>query len=323
MNSSFLKRIIKKFLFILDLILAPLVLISAVVLKLIRRAGVQRMIVSRSIFHKVGVFPIIDHYYEPLFNFKSMKYRKEDRNLNGINFNVSEQLNLLNSFNYNNELLEIPLKKNKEFEYYYYNGYFGPGDAEFYYSIIRHYKPKNIIEVGSGFSTLMALKAKRKNQESNDVCNIVCIEPFENPWLEKLDVIYKRNLIENIELNFFTILDKNDILFVDSSHVIKPGGDVLYIFLHVLPQLKPGVIIHIHDIFTPKDYPEEWIVKEKRLWNEQYLLEAFLSFNNKFKVIGALNFLKHNFPHEISGKCPILANDLARCEPGSFWMMKV
>ena len=96
-------------------------------------------------------------------------------------------------------------------------------------------------------------------------------------------------------MDFFSQLEANDILFIDSSHVLRPQGDVLFEFLEILPVLKPGVIVHIHDIFTPQDYPHQWVVDDNRLWNEQYLLEAFLSYNNQWKITSALNLLRlHN-----------------------------
>ncbi len=220
-------------------------------------------------------------------------------------------------------MITIPLEKTKKLEFYYHNNNFESGDAEFLYNIIRHFKPKTIIEIGSGFSTLMALKAVEKNKESKIDCKIFCIEPFEKKWLNKLNVSLERELVENIDLAYFDVLEKNDILFIDSSHIIRPQGDVLFIYLHILPRLKPGVIIHIHDIFTPKDYLDEWFLKEVRFWNEQYLLEAFLLYNNKFKIIGALNYLKHHHPEQLAAKCPIFAKEFAVREPGSFWMVKV
>ena len=98
---------------------------------------------------------------------------------------------------------------------------------------------------------------------------------------------------------------------------------LLFEYLEIaLPVLKPGVIVHIHDIFTPKDYLDDWIYKQHRLWNEQYLLEAFLTFNNKFKIIGATNYLSHNYRDEFSAKCPIFASQRGR-EPGAFWLRRL
>jgi hypothetical protein len=126
---------------------------------------------------------------------------------------------------------------------------------------------------------------------------------------------------EDIDPVLFMNLEANDILFIDTSHIIRPQGDVVFLYLEILPQLKKGVFVHIHDIFTPRDYPDRWIIEENRLWNEQYLLEAFITMNKDFRIIGALNYLMHNFNEQLSGKLPVLANEKER-EPGSFWMMK-
>lgn len=130
-----------------------------------------------------------------------------------------------------------------------------------------------------------------------------------------------REKVEDLEISFFNQLEANDILFIDSSHIIRPQGDILFEYLEILPNLKPGVLIHIHDIFTPKDYLDDWIFKEHLFWNEQYLVEAFLSFNTNFKIIGALNFLYHNYNNLLSEKFPILAMQKNR-EPGSLWLIR-
>lgn len=130
-----------------------------------------------------------------------------------------------------------------------------------------------------------------------------------------------RDKVENTDKIIFNQLEENDILFIDSTHIIRPQSDVLFEYLEILPTIKSGVIVHVHDIFTPKDYPNEWIFDEHRLWNEQYLLEAFLIFNTEFKIIGALNYLSHNFNKEFKDKTPIYSQQAGR-EPGAFWMIK-
>ena len=187
--------------------------------------------------------------------------------------------------------------------------------------MIRLFKPKRIIEIGSGSSTLMAKNAIYKNKsESNDyICEHICIEPYEQPWLNHIGVKVIRKKVETIELNFFSSLKKNDILFIDSSHIIRPQGDVLFEYLEILPSLNEGVIVHIHDIFTPKDYLDEWF--SEYFWNEQYLLEAFLSFNKDFRIIGATNYLSHKYNVQFSEKCPVYKMQVGR-EPGSFWIIK-
>ena len=147
-------------------------------------------------------------------------------------------------------------------------------------------------------------------------------EAFEQPWLEELGIRIIRRRVEECEIDLFTSLDRNDILFIDSSHVIRPQGDVLFEYLEVLPLLKPGVFVHIHDIFTPRDYPHDWVVDRIRLWNEQYLLEAFLSFNTQFRVVGALNFLKYHHPDALGEQFPMIRAAIEQREPGSFWIVR-
>ena len=111
------------------------------------------------------------------------------------------------------------------------------------------------------------------------------------------------------------ITGENDILFIDSSHMIRPQGDVLKIFLEILPKLKKGVIVHVHDIFTPKNYPEKWLIKENKFWNEQYLLQAILN-SNKYKILAPLYYLKRNKFNQLKKVCPYLKID---SKPSSFY----
>jgi hypothetical protein len=300
----------------------PFTFISSLWLKFVKKAGTGK--IGDKIFMSLGILPVLDHYYQPMINPKKhlTKSLRDDREIKGIDFNAEEQLNLLIKFNYNEELLTFPLNKKKDIEFYYNNGSYCSGDAEYLYNMIRHFKPNRIIEIGSGFSTLMVRNAITNNKldNSNYICHHICIEPYEKPWLEKLEVELIRKKVENIDKSFFQKLELNDILFIDSSHIIRPQGDVLFEYLELLPTLKSGVLIHVHDIFTPKDYLNEWVYNHA-LWNEQYLLEAFLTFNLEFRIIGALNYLTHNHRKEFSGKCPIFATQPGR-EPGAFWMIK-
>jgi predicted O-methyltransferase YrrM len=283
---------------------------------------------EEAIFSELGILPVLDHYYQPLINPKKhlKKPLSEDRNLPGIDFNIQEQLALLEKFDFNAELLEFPVERRNEIagtEFFYNNPMYGSGDAEYLYNMIRFFKPSKIIEIGSGQSTLMALNAIEKNKtgDKNYSCEHICIEPYEESWLETKNLKVIRSKTEDMDSSFFEQLGPNDILFIDSSHIIRPQGDVLFEYLEILPILKPGVIVHIHDIFMPKDYPDDWIFKEHRLWNEQYLLEAFLSLNDQFKIIGATNYLSHHFTKEFSAKCPVFAQQPGR-EPGAFWMRR-
>jgi predicted O-methyltransferase YrrM len=246
----------------------------------------------------------------------------QDRDLPGISWNVAEQLDLLDSFRFTDELAGIPDSPAGEREFHFRNVSFESGDAEFLYNLIRLRKPAKIFEIGSGYSTLMARKAVTRNCEENPgyQCRHLCFEPFEKPWLEETGVTVIRQRVEDVDRTIFAELEKDDLLFIDSSHVIRPQGDVLFEYLELLPSLNPGVIVHIHDIFSPRDYPGEWVRDEVRLWNEQYLLEAFLTNNRDWKVVGALNYLRHNHFDQLRAKCPYLTRD---CEPGSFYIQKI
>ena len=309
-----------------DILLSPLTLLSVLWFKYVRTGSSRKMPVSEAIFMKVGVLPVNDHYYQPLINPSRHLSTPLDkaRALPGINWNIDQQLSLLKEFQYTGELNEIPNEKKDagQFEYYYNNTSFCPGDAEYFYNIIRHFKPRKIIEIGCGYSTMVAMRAERKNEEESFKCEHTCIEPYEMPWLEQLNVKVLRSKVEDVEKSLFDSLEKNDILFIDSSHMVRPQGDVLFEFLEILPILKPGVIVHVHDIFTPRDYPREWIYENHCMWNEQYLLEAFLSFNTEYRIIGALNFLNHQFHKEFISACPN-SGKAVDDEPGSFWMLRV
>ncbi len=188
--------------------------------------------------------------------------------------------------------------------------------------MVRYKKPNNVIEIGSGYSTLLVSKALKKyqNEDNSYKYDHICIEPYEQSWLEKLNLKVIRKKVEECDRDLFSKLEAGDLLFIDSSHMIRPQGDVLFEYLELLPTLKAGVIVHIHDIFSPKDYPENWIIKENKFWNEQYLLEAFLISNKDWKIIGALNYLKHNYYNDLSSICPFLTPGR---EPGSFYIQKI
>jgi hypothetical protein len=317
-----LESLLKKVAPVADILLTPFVYLSAVLLLIIRITGVHRFPYCKKALLKVGVFPIRNHYYEPLFDPRNLrKSLRINRDLPGIDWNVNEQIDVLDRFHYNDELSDISSVKTDDQSFYWDNGAFGSGDAEYWYNIIRSIKPRLIIEVGCGHSTRMAIKAIRRNRHENPeyICKHICIEPYENPWLESLGVLVIREKVENTDKGIFKALEENDILFIDSSHMIRPQGDVLFEYLEILPILNKGVIVHIHDIFSPKDYLDEWIINEACFWNEQYLLEAFLTSNESWKIIGALNYLHHNHYDKLKEKCHKLTPDR---EPGSFYIKK-
>jgi hypothetical protein len=314
---------IARILAIADGVILPFAWLAGIVLWSVRRLGLGRLPLTRKAFVSIGVLPVRRHYYEPFVCPGDLRGSlSAERNLPGIDWNIAEQLELLAELRYASELADLAAPRTGQLEFRLNNGSFESGDAEFLYQLIRARKPKRIFEVGSGNSTLVAHRAVNMNRKemADYTCKHVCIEPFENPWLEQLEVTVLRHKIEAVDRALFQELEAGDLLFIDSSHVIRPQGDVLIEYLEILPTLKTGVIVHVHDVFSPRDYPAEWVLQNMWLWNEQYLLEAFLTATRSWKIIGAVNMLCHRHFDALRRVCPFLTPDR---EPGSFYMQKI
>jgi len=131
------------------------------------------------------------------------------------------------------------------------NGALESGDAEFFYSMLRFLKPRRLIEIGSGNSTKIARNGLLQNAlETRESCDHFCIEPYENPWLEQLGIKIIREPVEMVGLDVFQGLEAGDMLFIDSTHMVRPQGEVLFEYLQLLPSLASGVYVHVHDIFS-------------------------------------------------------------------------
>jgi Methyltransferase domain len=262
------------------------------------------------------------NFYQPIPDTRSLPETLWNRlsELRGIDMNGAVQLDLLrNQFpRFQREYEQFPAKPTGEpGRFHCNNDLFGGTDALVAYCMIRHFQPRLIIEVGSGFSSLVAAEAIAKNRNSA----LICIEPFPQGFLRRgfpglRSLIEKK--VEEVDLEFFSQLQSGDILFIDSSHTVRIGGEVNYLFLEVLPRLKPGVIVHVHDIFFPFDYPRDWVMDELRFWSEQYLLQAFLTFNSEFEVLIANHYLAHYYLADFKRTFP----HSPWWSGGSFWMRR-
>jgi hypothetical protein len=322
-NSAQMKRDLSKIKSVMDVLVSPFALAGAIANVAVSRWP-GKLPLCTWIFDCLRVYPIRHHYYSPLVYASDLRASlAHERVINGLDLNPGEQLDLLANFDFRDELMAIPSSGSSALAFGYENGLFGVGDAEYYYSLIRYFKPKNILEIGSGQSTLLARLAIEANRRENPLynCEQICVEPFEQPWLEEIGVTVHRTKIEELDVTIVDRLLTNDILFIDSSHVLRPQGDVIHEYLNLIGRLRLGVLIHVHDVFTPRDYPDQWVVHDRKLWNEQYFLEAFLCFNKSFKIIGALNWLWHNHPNNLARACPLLSAKGG--EPGSFWFTRI
>lgn len=268
-----------------------------------------------------------NHYYSPIPDVHAIASElNRESDLTGIDLRVHAQLDLLrdSSRRFHEELTFPVAPTSIPFEFHFNNGAFERVDAELLHCLVRRAKPKRFIEVGSGYSTLVAAAACELNrEESGNPCTLTAIEPNPRPFLEG-PVPGLSRLVESpvkeVPKSLFEELDENDILFVDSTHVLKTGSDVAYLFLDVIPALPPGVLVHVHDVFLPAEYPRRWIEDEHVFWNEQYLLQAFLAFNTAFSVVAAAGYLHRKHPDALASAFPGYSRD--RDQPGSFWFSR-
>jgi len=271
--------------------------VSDIIQEFISRPGAERELYDA--MKKRGVFVLSDHYYRPFVDPQKLPsdFWTSRSRLTGMSLDAEASLSwaateLVEYFQDLRSFLPIHKEDKPDSRLYLINGTYMAVDAHMYYALIRHLRPKRIIEVGAGFSTLFAYEAlKRGNLFDHTQLHVV--EPYPEAIIkEGLESIAKvrREFVQNVELAFFDQLESGDILFIDSTHVVKEGNDVLYLYLEVLPRLKPGVFVHVHDISLPEPYPSCYL-DYGWFWNEQYLLQAYLINNSRVKILWPGNYL--------------------------------
>jgi hypothetical protein len=196
--------------------------------------------------------------------------------------------------------------------------WFGAIDAEVLYSVVRSYRPGAIVEVGSGFSTRLI---RRAVSDGSLVTRVRSIDPAPVRDAQGYADEHLRCRVEELDASELArSLAVNDILFIDSSHTVTNGGDVPFLFLEVVPRLVPGVLIHVHDIFLPFDYPPDWVLDEGRNWNEQYLVQALIHGNNTLEILWPSHYMWRCHRQELLQVVPSEPN---RYVPSSFWLRKL
>jgi len=207
-------------------------------------------------------------------------------------------------------------------QFFLHNGTYESVDAETLYAMIRFLRPKRIIELGSGRSTQVIARARAQNVLDGGVSEHYVVDPFPSPMTQTIAAHgFELGSVSatDVPIARFQELTSGDVLFVDTTHTVKLGGDVTYIMLEVLPALSPGVVVHFHDIFLPRPYPRDWLVDARRFWAEQYLLQAFLAFNGAFETLLATNFLARRYPDRVERAIPTFGPGV---EPGAYWLRR-
>ncbi len=268
------------------------------------------------------------HHYSPLPDISEVQSRasilfRKDVDLGpSIDLKPQKQKQLLTELRSYYGDFTWPYQPRKDFRFHMAQTCFGPGDAVILHAMLRHFKPKRIIEAGSGFTSALMLDTDERFFQNG--IQFTFVEPFPERLLalvrgsdlERCTLI--RNKLQNVPLSLLQQLEANDLLFVDSSHVSKIGSDVNFILFEILPALKSGVVIHFHDILWPFEYSLRWI-QEGKAWNEAYMLRAFLQYNTHFEVLLLNSFVGYAFRPFIEANMPLLLKDPG----GSLWLRKI
>lgn len=282
----------------------------------------------------LSVFPPFGHFYslypemdEVARTYESALLDEESgAEIDGLDMQIETQLAMLGAMN---ELYpaKLPWKKRADCEpdypyrYVLDNNAYDYNDGLVLHFMMRRFQPKRIIEIGCGNSSAVIL-------DTNELCfdwkmQVDSVEPYPkvlHSVMKEGDAahmtIYEKRL-QDLPLSFFDRLEKHDILFIDTSHVTKYQSDVNHLFFHVLPRLASGVIVHLHDIFYPWEYPKEWILRGMG-WNEMYLLRAFLAGNRDWEILFATNFMEKRHREAFRKEW----REEQAFQAGSFWMRK-
>jgi len=291
---------------------------------------------------KIGINVTPNHFYWPIPDLAKLEKRQwpEKAMPVGVDLRMPAQLNLLQNFadKYESEWT-FPDHPVDGMAYHYNNGLFETVDAEIAHSMVRYFAPSRIIEVGGGYSTRVLAAALRKNFfEHGTRGELITVDPHCDPALSNISTLIRKP-VQDVEMDLFLSLGENDILFIDSSHVVSIGSDAVFEYLEVVPRLRKGVVIHAHDIFLPSDYPREPVLKKMCFWSEQYLLQSFLSFNPSFEVLWGSSSMQAFHPEILDKHFPrwsqsyrtvpdekrrfLPTTDSQRAWPSSFWVQRV
>jgi len=266
-----------------------------------RRLGtlLRRLVRSPSLGTRT-LFPA-GHFYSPVVD--PVELRKSEARLwpdrpasPGIDFNDLYHRQVLEEFfpAYYGDFA-YPLKADgSPLGFHVENDQFSWLDCRALFVLLRAWRPRRFVEVGSGFSTLLVADVNRRFLDGS--MKLVCVEPYPRPFLRSPELGIERLLaqkVQDVDGSVFSELDAGDVLFVDSSHVAKTGSDVNHLCFEVLPRLRKGVRVHFHDIFLPADYPKTWVLEQNRSWNEQYVVRALLMYSTHFRVLFGSSYAYH------------------------------
>jgi hypothetical protein len=283
---------------------------------------------------EIGCLPMKVHFYSPIPDIKDLESRKiweKKSELPGIDFRPREQLTLLEELGHEfGSECDWPLTPTAiPTQFYLKNNSFSYGCASALHTMIRHFKPQHFIEIGSGNSSKIISKALEMNEEEDPsrTPEYIIVDPYPSKMIStQLSCVSRvvKEKVECVDLKLFDILGENDILFVDSGHTVRTGSDVNLMILEVLPRLRPGVIVHFHDINLPYEYLKSYFTNPqfRMFWTEAYLLQAFLTFNRDFEILLAMNYLQTDHMSDYCKAFPRFKLEDNWANSGSFWIRR-
>lgn len=242
-------------------------------------------------------------------------------NLPGIDIRADNQRQLLEEFSVFYDEFPFPDEPGPECRYYANNDFFRFYDGFVLFAMMKRYTPKRIVEIGSGFSSALVLDVNEQSFDGS--LNLTFVEPYPERLYELINKgdssqcrIIESN-VQEVPQSVFSELSENDFLLIDSSHVFRVGGDLNMIFNQIIPTLPKGVIVHIHDIFWPFEYPKN-ITLTGRLWNECYIVRAFLQFNAAFEIVFWNDYVTRKHSDFLSSRLPQCHSNPG----GSLWIRR-
>ncbi|HEY2327597.1 MAG TPA: class I SAM-dependent methyltransferase [Gaiellaceae bacterium] len=290
-----------------------------------RALGVRRLL--KALAARAGFDLIKRHYYSPIPDLQAIpsSFWSERSDLVGLQIDADAQLAFVQR-ELSAYLPEFSRSKRDAGQFYLDNGTYGPGDAELLFAVVRRFAPGHVIEVGSGFSSLVLGEALAANDRDGKRSVYEIVDPHPASASREIGGIAALERIATVRtvsvtavpLSVFEQLAAGDVLFVDSTHAVVLAGDVTYLVLEVLPRLASGVLVHFHDVFLPWHYPRAFVEREF-FWSEQYLLQAFLAFNDDFEILVAANLLARERTAQFAALVPSL--DLV-APPSGFWLRR-
>ena len=280
---------------------------------------------ARRAAERVGIQFVVKSFYSPIPDLRALPRDVFERRsaLRGLDLRLDRQVALLEDelAPYLAEFAPPERPTGRPGEFHVANGSYPAVDADLLYALVRHLKPRRVLELGSGHSTLVTCMAAARNRRDGYPTRVECFDPHPSvvsaatPGVARLEPVPA----QQVPLADFEALGAGDVLFVDTTHTVKLGSDVNFIVLDVLPLLKPGVVVHFHDVFLPREYPRAWVEDLGLVWAEQYLLQAFLAMNPGYELLLSANALAAERPDVLGA---VVRSWPLRGMPGAFWIRR-